>query len=55
MRWRDAVDPVHALGQGVLSRIIVGGKVIDKAHDACSACAALPAGNRHLRCKTPAG
>ncbi len=48
MPWRDVIDPVHALGQSVFGRVIVGGKVVNEAHDACSAGAALAAGDRNL-------
>ena len=55
MRWFDVVDPVPALGQCILGRVIVGGKVVNEAHDACCAGAALAAGHGNLRGKTAAG
>ena len=45
MRWRDVIDPVHALGQGVVGCRIVSGKVVNETHDACGAGTALTAGN----------
>ena len=49
------IDPINALGQGVIGSVIVCGEVIGERHDACGAGTALTAGHRHLGCEAAAG